>query len=236
MSQNKMIFYFKKAIILTAISSLFIANQACQLRPAKVVRYEQYKSDQDQTRIKHANELLKNDYKKSDIKKFEGDLKLARYIEKYVTKEGKKLNAADLTETLLAISKKHGYDPIFLLAVIKTESQFNPNAIGLAGEIGLMQIKPETAEWICKKKKIKWLGAERLKNPHYNILVGAHYFEYLKKTLKSQSTRYITAYNMGINNLQRLPADTQYEYPYYEKVITNYLYIYAELKKIRALI
>jgi soluble lytic murein transglycosylase len=231
MSQNKVTFYLKKALVLLTFGSLFLANQACQLRPSKEVLY-----DQDQIRIKHAHELLKKDYPGSDIKKFEGDFKLAQYIKAYVSKEGEKLNAGELTETLLAVSKKHGYDPIFLLAIIKTESQFNPDAIGTSGEIGLMQIKPDTAEWICKKKKLKWLGAARLKNPHYNILIGAHYFEYLKNTLKSQSARYITAYNMGLNNLQRLPAGAQYEHPYYEKVISNYLYIYSELKKIRTMI
>ncbi|MBC7420235.1 MAG: lytic transglycosylase domain-containing protein [Bdellovibrio sp.] len=228
MSQNKIIFSLRKIVLLSALISLFFANQACQVRPSKEALFAQ-----DQIRIKHAHELLKKDYKKSDIQTFEGDFKLAEYIKKYIKHENLKLNADDLTDTLLKVSKTHGYDPIFLLAVIKTESQFNPNAIGSAGEIGLMQIKPDTAEWICKKNKLRWFGAKRLKNPHYNVLIGAFYFQYLKKTLHSQSARYINAYNMGINNLQRLPAQAQNEHPYFDKVITNYLYIYAELKKIR---
>ena len=228
MDRNNLIFFFKKIVLLSSFMGLLFANQACQTRPSREAQF-----DQDQVRIKHANELLKADYKKAGIKKFEGDFKIADYIKKYIQKEKTTLNADELTETLLRVSQKHSYDPIFLLAVIKTESQFNPNAIGSAGEIGLMQIKPETAEWRCKKNKIKWLGAQRLKNPHYNILVGGYYFEYLKKSLQSQSTRYINAYNMGINNLQRLPAEALYQRPYYEKVIANYLHIYSELKKIR---
>ncbi|MBC7741182.1 MAG: lytic transglycosylase domain-containing protein [Bdellovibrionaceae bacterium] len=231
MDQIKMRFFAKKLVLVSAFIMVMIINQACQLRPSKAELV-----DQDTIRIKHAHELLKKDYKSSDLAHFEGDLKLANYVQKYINGENSKLNSNDLTQSILKLSKKHGYDPIFLLAVIRTESQFNPNAIGSAGEIGLMQIKPDTAEWICKKHKIKWLGAAKLKNPQYNVLVGAHYFEYLKKTLKSQSARYINAYNMGINNLQRLPASERNVGPYYDKVINNYLFIYSELKKIRELI
>lgn len=99
-----------------------------------------------------------------------------------------------------------------------------------------MQIKPTTAEWICKKKKIQWLGAEKLKDPSYNILVGAHYIDYLKKTLNSKSLRYINAYNMGINNLQRLPVEEHGKRAYYGKVISNYVSIYSNFRKFRNLI
>ena len=155
---------------------------------------------QDLSRIKHAQELLPGIYKTSALKTFEGDLKMAEYIEKYIKQENPELNAQELTQTILKVSFEYGYDPVFLLAVIKTESKFNPNTIGSAGEIGLMQIKPKTAEWICKKRKIPWLGATKMRNPNYNIIVGAHYFHYLKVALDSESLRYINAYNVGINN------------------------------------
>jgi soluble lytic murein transglycosylase len=220
----------KKIVGLLLLTSLVAVNQACQSNP---------KHDaviQDQKRIQHAQELLHNKYKKSPLKKFEGDFKLANYIERYIQQENPNLDAEELTETILKVSREKGYDPVFLLAVIKTESQFNPNTIGQAGEIGLMQIKPSTAEWICKKKNIKWRGSAMLKDPSYNVLVGAYYFHYLKKTLDSKSMRYINAYNMGINNLQRLPASAQSKHPYYGKIISNYLTIYSQLQKYREII
>lgn len=178
-------------------------------------------------RVRHAQELLSEEYLKSDLKNFEGDVKMTDYIEKYIRQENPKLNAQQLTQTLLQVSHDYGYDPVFLLAVIKTESQFDPVTIGSAGEIGLMQVKPDTAEWICKKRKIPWLGAEKMKDPNYNIIIGAHYFHYLKNRLASESLRYINAYNMGINNLQRLPATDQKKRAYYGKIISNYLTIYS---------
>lgn len=222
--------FWKKLVGLFLLTAVVSLNQACQSNPKKDAVI------QDQKRINHAHELLQNKYKKLGLKNFEGDLKLADYIKKYIQQENPNLNAASLTQALLKVSREHGYDPVFLLAVIKTESQFNPNTVGSAGEIGLMQIKPSTASWICKKKKVKWLGKSELKNPEYNILVGAHYFNYLKKTLNSKSMRYINAYNMGINNLQRMPASSQMKHPYYGKVISNYLAIYSELQKYREII
>ncbi len=190
----------------------------------------------DLSRIKHAQELLPTLYKKSLLKNFEGDLRMSSYIEKYIKAENPDLNAVELTQTLLKVSFEYGYDPVFLLAVIKTESKFNPNTIGSAGEIGLMQIKPATAEWICNKRKIPWLGAEKMKNPNYNLIVGAHYFHYLKVALDSESLRYVNAYNMGINNLQRLPASAHKKLPYFSRVISNYLGIYSSLEKYRLLL
>ena len=212
-------------VVLSWVVSLY---PSCSSQPVSsdLVRY-------DLSRIRHAQELLPTIYKKSVLKNFEGDLKMSAYIEKYIQAENPDLNAVELTQTLLKVSFEYGYDPVFLLAVIKTESKFNPNTIGSSGEIGLMQIKPSTAEWICNKRKIPWLGAEKMKNPNYNLIVGAHYFHYLKVALDSESLRYVNAYNMGINNLQRLPASAHKKLPYFTRVISNYLGIYSAFEKYR---
>ncbi len=235
--KNRM--YFRKIFAIVVLGWLVSINQACSINPKNQIHQnqsQQNQSQQDLKRIHHAHELLAKKYQKSDLVKFEGDFKLADYIRRYIGHENSKLDAEKLTEMLLKVSREQGYDPVFLLAVIKTESKFNPNTVGLAGEIGLMQIKPGTAKWICKKKNIDWLGVKKLKDPSYNVLVGAAYFHYLKTTLDSKSQRYINAYNMGINNLQRLPALGQNKHPYYGRVISNYLAIYSQMKKYRQII
>lgn len=222
----------KQSVVLIALSFVFLLNQSCQSLMIK-------KSDDlssaltEKARVQHAQELLKKSYKSSVAKEFEGDRKFASYLEKYIATANSDIDSTELSETLMKLSREHSYDPVFLLAVMKTESQFNPNAIGTHGEIGLMQIKPNTAAWIASKSKLNWKGAEALKDPSYNAEVGALYFKYLKKTLNSKSAHYINAYNLGLNNLQRLPASGRISHPYYEKVFVNYLSIYQELKKIR---
>lgn len=190
-------------------------------------------SHNEAARMVHAKELLKSEYASTSAASFEGDQKFSQYLSEYINTENANLNSDQMTQALVAASAKNHYDPVFLLAVIKTESQFNPKAVGSAGELGLMQIKPDTAEWICRKSGFPWKGAKALKDPVYNVQIGALYFKYLKKSLKSRSAYYINAYNMGINNLQRLPASSKISHPYYARVMQNYIGIYQELQKIK---
>lgn len=190
-------------------------------------------SHNEAARLIHAKELLKSEYESTSAASFEGDHKFSQYLSEYINTENANLNSDIMTQALIAASAKNQYDPVFLLAVIKTESQFNPKAVGSAGELGLMQIKPDTAEWICQKSGFPWKGAKALKDPVYNVQIGALYFKYLKKSLKSRSAHYINAYNMGINNLHRLPASSKISHPYYAKVMQNYIGIYQELQKIK---
>lgn len=187
----------------------------------------------DQSRIQHARELLKSEYSNSPVAQFEGDNNMGLYIDQYLQTKNSKMNSVSLTENILKLSKQYQYDPVFILAVIQTESQFRPHIVGSFGEIGLMQIKPSTAEWICEKVGFPWKGAQALKDPVYNIQIGALYFKYLKKSLKSKSAHYINAYNMGMGNLARLPASSKISHPYYSKVLKNYIDIYQELQLLK---
>ena len=185
-------------------------------------------------RQQQAKEILNNAYSNSAASRFEKDAFLSSYIEEYLRRNGRQLASQEVVKTLIEVSRLNRYDPIFLMAVIKTESHFKPDAIGSAGEIGLMQIKPDTAKWICEKKGMKWRGKNALKDPQYNIEVGALYFKYLKKSLKSRAASYITAYNTGIGKLSRLPSSEIKNNVYYSKVLYNYLSIYKELERIKA--
>lgn len=61
----------------------------------------------------------------------------------------------------------HGLPETIALAVAETESQFNCNAVGKAGEIGLFQIKPMTAFYLG------YVGSvEALKNCTTNSFYG----------------------------------------------------------------
>jgi soluble lytic murein transglycosylase-like protein len=97
-----------------------------------------------------------------------------------------KPRATAVTSMIIKESAKHDFDPVLVLAIIKTESSFNPLAIGGVGEIGLMQIRPETAEWIAKKKD---LYASEVKPKEYSLKVMRHYKDtYAKLVTRSSFT------------------------------------------------
>ncbi len=79
------------------------------------------------------------------------------------------------------------------LAVVRQESGFSPNVTGSAGEIGLMQLKCQTARGIGYKG-----SCQGLYNPDTNLRIG---MRYLRMALKRGSVAY---YNAGIH-AKRLP-------------------------------
>ena len=82
-------------------------------------------------------------------------------------------------------SKKYGYDPLFLTALIVTESSFNNWAKSHKGALGLMQIKPGTGHAIASEIAAVWAGKPTLFDPAANIALGAFYLNKLVKRFKA---------------------------------------------------
>jgi len=182
------------------------------------------------SRVSHAKELLGGEYKGSDAQSLEGKSALNEILQKKVQTSLAprwKTHARAITETVISESSKYNMDPVFVLAVIKTESKFNPLAKGSFGEIGLMQIKPNTAEWIAKKFKIAWNGKKTLENPSANIKIGLAYMNYLRTKFNRKALKYVSAYNMGPTNVRRLIAMNIKPAEYNARVMKNYSQIYA---------
>ncbi len=182
------------------------------------------------SRVAHAKELLGGHYKGSDAHKLEGRKALNEMIVDKVNNSLApkwKAQAHTIARTVINESSKYNMDPVFVLAVIKTESKFNPVAVGRFGEIGLMQIKPDTAEWIAKKYKIAWQGKKTLENPAANIRIGLAYMNFLRTTFRGQPVTYVSAYNMGPKNVRRLIANNVKPEEYNSRVMKNYGELYA---------
>lgn len=183
-------------------------------------------------RISHAKELLGTTYAGSDAQKIEGQAALNIMIETKIRNSLAprwKAKAPEIARTVIAESAKYKLDPVFVLAVIKTESKFNPLVIGRHGEIGLMQMKPDTAQWITRKFGMPWKGAESLKNPSTNIKISLAYMNYLRTTFPKKPTRYVSAYNMGPLNVRRLVAKKVTPAEYNSRVMKNYKELYSKI-------
>jgi soluble lytic murein transglycosylase len=135
--------------------------------------------------------------------------------------------AFDITRAVITEANYHNMDPMFLLAVIETESRYNNNARGAHGEIGLMQVLPKTAEWLQEDARLP--SDFDLRDPAVNIRIGATYLAKLRYNFKGHGRRYVAAYNMGPRNVRRLLADNTEPRIYPDKVLGNYRKLYTQL-------
>ena len=86
-----------------------------------------------------------------------------------------------IPEWILAESKKYGYDPLFLTALIITESSFYNWAKANRGAYGLMQLKLATAVALASETHLQWKGTPTLYDPRKNIALGAYYLNKMMK-------------------------------------------------------
>ncbi len=93
------------------------------------------------------------------------------------------------------IAEDSGVSPSLVYAVMKAESGFREQALSGAGAVGLMQLMPSTAEFICRKEGIAF-EAERLSEGEYNVRLGCKYLAYLLKRFSEERTA-LAAYNAG---------------------------------------
>ena len=107
----------------------------------------------------------------------------------------------DLPELIVHESKKYGYDPLLLTAVIITESSFNNWARSNKGALGLMQIRPATGKELAAEVSVQWQGTLSLYNPETNIALGAYYLNKLYLHFGDLGLA-LEAYNHGPSRLK----------------------------------
>jgi soluble lytic murein transglycosylase len=97
-------------------------------------------------------------------------------------------------------SKKYGYDWKLVVAIMKTESNFDKHATSSKGAIGLMQLMPNTAEWLSPKLKLEYQGIGSLYEPERNIRLGIHYLSMMHRKFGDMD-KALVAYNKGPKKL-----------------------------------
>jgi soluble lytic murein transglycosylase len=129
---------------------------------------------------------------------------------------------AQLVNVISNECKKYDYDPMFLMALILTESSFKRGQISSVGARGLMQIRPFVGKSLAGKIGTEWGGAETLFQPDVNIQMGSlHLFEMI---LKFKDVRQaIVSYNLGESELRSRVRDNKpLPETFFERVVGNY--------------
>lgn len=122
----------------------------------------------------------------------------------------KKLYPFKYSDYIYEYSKEYNLDPYLVAAVIKTESNFRPNAKSAKDAYGLMQITPETAKWLAEKMNIENFSVDMLNQPKFNIRMGCWYLNDLKKEFKNNMDLVLAAYNGGRGNVQKWLKDYEH--------------------------
>lgn len=98
-------------------------------------------------------------------------------------------------------SAEKGVPPDLIAAVIYAESRFRDQE-SHAGARGLMQVTPETAEFIERDSGGSTFEADDLSDPDINIRYGTYYLRYLIQRFDGNLVAALAAYNAGETNVQ----------------------------------
>lgn len=115
----------------------------------------------------------------------------------------KKIYPIKYSEYVYKYSEEYGVDPLLIFAIIKAESNFNPNVVSSSQAIGLMQLMDTTAEELARKLDVPFTKKSSLYNPELNIRLGTKYFSDLLKEYNQNTLLALTAYNAGKGTLKR---------------------------------
>jgi soluble lytic murein transglycosylase-like protein len=102
-------------------------------------------------------------------------------------------------------AKKNGVPVSLARAVVKIESNYNANARGAAGEVGLMQIKPATARGMGYSGSTK-----NLYHPENNIAFGMKYLGEAYRRGGGTTCGAILKYNAGHYAKRMNPVSAKY--------------------------
>lgn len=95
-------------------------------------------------------------------------------------------------------AEQYGLDPLLIAAIIRVESNYKLNAVSSKGAIGIMQIMPDTAEWILKQDNFGRITTKDAGNEaHAGIQLGSWYVKELNRQFDGNMIASLAAYNAG---------------------------------------
>lgn len=122
----------------------------------------------------------------------------------------------EIDAAIAQAATRHNVDPNLVRAVVKVESNFNPNAVSRKGAMGLMQLMPGTARQL------------NLKNPfdaEQNVDAGVRHLKQLLESYGGDVNLTLAAYNAGAGAVARSSGVPHYpETQNYVRRITNLYY------------
>lgn len=110
------------------------------------------------------------------------------------TKKYSNIQTAEYHEIIHEKANAYNIDPSLVKAVIKTESNYNSQAVSRKGAMGLMQLMPSTANDLNVRNPF---------DPEENIEGGIKYLKYLLEKFNGNLTLALAAYNAGPKKVEK---------------------------------
>ena len=127
-----------------------------------------------------------------------------------------KINLSSIYDVLIEkISIRENIPPLLVKAIIKVESEFNPNAVSPAGAMGLMQLMQATANFYNVNNPF---------DPEENLEAGIKHFKGLMKRLNGDIPLALAAYHAGMGIVKKRMSVPQIDstIAYVNKVMSFY--------------
>ena len=133
-----------------------------------------------------------------------------------------------IAESVHQAALAEGVDPFLILAVIHVESSFKKGQRSSVGALGLMQVKPSTAEAFAAAAGVRWRGAATLFDVESNIRIGARYLAFKLQRFDDDEILALAAYCHGPTRVRRILRNEggldQDHQRYSRRVLRTYAY------------
>ena len=131
------------------------------------------------------------------------------FLPNYITE--KRFTLSDLPSMWNNMPEEYDMDKHFIYAVIYAESRFDPNAVSHLGASGLMQLMPDTFDWIkYRMKDQRELSyQENVFDSEINIQYGTYMLSLLLEEFGDRDVA-VMAYHAGRSNVQKWLDNSKY--------------------------
>jgi len=110
-------------------------------------------------------------------------------------------------ELIEKYAAEYNLSPAYVSAIIMNESSFNRMNVSSVGARGLMQLMPDTADWVAGKLKVSGFSFEMMFDEETNIRFGCWYLNYLSKLFLGDPVSVTAAYHAGQGQVKTWLSD-----------------------------
>jgi len=112
---------------------------------------------------------------------------------------------------LVRSAKQQSLDPYMVAALIRQESEFNPQALSAKHAYGLTQVEPATGRELARRAGVRRFTNRSLFQPAINLKLGAYYLRALLDQWGGKWEETLASYNAGKSRVNEWITWNQYQ-------------------------